>query len=405
MNKIYDVAVVGAGPGGSAAAHYMAKADLDVLLLDKSDFPRDKTCGDGLTPRALHILDDMGILDQANNMGYRINGLELHARSGIHLEAPIPEHDVFPNHLLIVPRLQLDNLIRNRAIKSGAHFESPVLIREIDHHEKFVRLIAKKNNKKISYRAKVIILAVGANLPLLRKLNILKHQPKIILAARAYFEGISGLNDNVQAHLADVPLPGYGWIFPISKTAANIGLGYWASNMPFTNKPSSIRSEMKSFLKGSKLRPMLKNARMLGPIQSYPLRVDFNSAPTYGDRILLVGESAGLVSPLTGEGIDFALESGRLAAKFIIKKSPSNHFSRQTLVEYDTLLRKEFQSIFRFLNLVRNFYINPILVQRTIAVSEKRSEIRRILINVLIGQQHPSDFMSLQVIRRVLLGT
>ena len=248
------------------------------------------------------------------------------------------------------------------------------------------------------------ILAIGANLRLLQQLSILEYQPKMILAARAYFENMSGLSDRVQAHFADVPLPGYGWVFPTSETAANIGLGYWTSSLPFARKPASARSEMDAFLASPKLRAMLADAQMEGPIQSYPLRIDFNTAPTFGERILLVGESAGLVSPLTGEGIDFALESGQLAAHFLAERFPAADFSRAMLADYDRVLRREFQTIFRFLSYARRLYVNPLLMDRTIVVSEKRPELKRLLINVLMSQQHPSELLAPQVIRRVLLG-
>ena len=404
MSKTYDVAIIGAGPGGSATAHYLAKAGHDVILLDKSDFPRDKTCGDGLTPRALHVLEDMGILPEVRKVGYQINGLELHARSGIQLETPIPEHPEYPNHLLIAPRLHLDDIIRRRALRSGAHFESPVRVRAIEHESDAVRIRATKGGVQQSYRAKVAVMAVGANLRLLQNLGILKQAPRMILAARAYFENMEGLSDRVQAHFADVPLPGYGWVFPISKTAANIGLGYWSTRWPLARKPASARSEMDAFLESPKIKAMLDGAEMQGPIQSYPLRIDFNSAPTFGDRILLVGESAGLVSPLTGEGIDFALESGLLAAQFIQEKLPAGDFSPAVLHDYDRLLRRHFQSIFRFLGYARRLYINPLLMARTIQVSEKRPEIKRLLINVLMSQQHPSDLINPQIVRRVLIG-
>ncbi len=404
MSKLYDVAVIGAGPGGSSAAHYLAQSGLDVLLLDKFDFPRDKTCGDGLTPRALHVLDDMGILPEVRKVGFQINGLELHARSGIQLETPIPAHPQYPNHLIVAPRLQLDDIIRRRAIQSGAHFESSVRVRGVEQGDGFVRILSAQGGKQQSYCAKLLIVAVGANLRLLQDLGILKQAPKLIRAARAYFENVSGLSDHIQAHFEDVPLPGYGWVFPTSATSANIGLGYWSTLWPSSHKPASPRSEMDAFLNSPKLSKMLKDAEMLGPIQSYPLRIDFNSAPTFGERILLVGESAGLVSPLTGEGIDFALESGQLAAGFIAQKISVGDFSASVLAGYDRLLRDHFQSIFRFLSYMRRLYINPLLMNRTILVSEKRPEIKRILINVLMSQQHPSEMITPQVVRRVLLG-
>jgi geranylgeranyl reductase family protein len=404
MAKIYDVAIIGAGPGGSATAHYLAQAGLDVLLLDKSDFPRDKTCGDGLTPRALHVLDDMGILPEVSKSGFQINGLELHARSGMEMDTDIPEHPDYPNHLLVVPRIKLDDIIRRRAIRSGAKFESPVRVRSINHEKNSVHIHASQSGKKLNYQAKLIVVSVGANLRLLSDLGILVKKPNMIIAARAYFEGMQGLGDRVQAHFADVPMPGYGWVFPISETAANIGMGYWSTRKPLAGRKASIRSEMETFLSSPKIRTMLEGASMQGSIQSYPLRIDFNSAPTFGERILLVGESAGLVSPLTGEGIDFALESGQLAAQFIQDKMPAGDFGPEIMSEYDRILRNQFRSIFRFLNYVRSFYLNPILMHRTIQVANKRSEIKRVLINVLMSQQHPSEMINPQVLRKVLIG-
>ena len=399
MSHLYDVAVIGAGPGGSAAAHYLAKSGLDVLLLDKSEFPRDKTCGDGLTPRALHVLDDMGILDEVRSAGFQINGLELHARAGNSLRAPIPKHPQYPDHLLIVPRLKLDNIIRLRAIKSGAQFEAPIRVRRLETQADRVRVHTDVAGQP--FAARVVILAIGANMRLLRELGILKRQPKMILAARAYYEGMAGISDHVEAHFAGVPLPGYGWVFPTSHTAANVGLGFWQTSMPWRRMPASARFAMDEFLRHPKLQPRLAGAEQLGPIKSYPLRIDFTSAPTHAERILLVGETAGLVSPLTGEGIDFALESGQIAASFLVDAFARGDFA---LWGYDRLLRLEFQSIFRFLDYARRFYINPLLMGRTIAVAKHRPELKRLLVNVLMSQQHPTDLITPNVVRRVLLG-
>jgi len=399
MSHLYDVAVIGAGPGGSAAAHYLAKSGLDVLLLDKSEFPRDKTCGDGLTPRALHVLDDMGILDEVRSAGFQINGLELHARAGNSLRAPIPTHPQYPDHLLIVPRLKLDDTIRRRAITSGAQFEAPLRVRGIETHADRLRIHTDATGRL--FEARVGILAIGANMRLLRELGILKRQPKMILAARAYYEGMAGISDHVEAHFAGVPLPGYGWVFPTSHTAANVGLGFWQTSMPWRRMPGSARFAMDEFLRHPKLSPRLADAEQLGPIKSYPLRIDFASAPTYAERILLVGETAGLVSPLTGEGIDFALESGQIAASYLVDAFARGDFA---MAGYDRLLRQEFQSIFRFLDYARRFYINPLLMGRTIAVAKHRPELKRLLVNVLMSQQHPSGLITPNVVRRVLLG-
>ena len=185
MESMVDVAVVGAGPGGSAAAHYLAASGKNVLLLDKSDFPRDKTCGDGLTPRALDVLRDMNILDEATQAGFRINGLELHAKGGATMSARVPDHPVYPNHLLIVPRLKLDDIVRHRAIASGAHFASPVRVQNLKTEKDGVTIFADRDGKPVQYRARVAILAIGANMALLKQIGLLKHEPRTIVAVRA----------------------------------------------------------------------------------------------------------------------------------------------------------------------------------------------------------------------------
>lgn len=401
---LYDVAVIGAGPGGATAAHYLAAQGMDVLLLDKAEFPRDKTCGDGLTPRALHLLADMGILNEANQAGFRINGLELHAKAGNMMQAPIPDNPKYPDHLLIVPRLKLDDIIRKRAIKSGAKFESPVRVRNIEKKTDRFLIQAYREGNNQEYQARVAILAIGANMRMLQDLGILKHTPPVLLAARAYYEGMSGLSDRIQAHFAHVPQPGYGWVFPISESSANVGLGFWQSRLPWRKSPSSAPGAMKDFLQNPKLREMLSGAEQLGPIKSYPLRIDFATAPTYAERILLVGETAGLVSPLTGEGIDFAMESAHLAANFLSETFARGDFSRRAFSGYDRRLRQNFQRLFRALGNVRQFYLNPLLMSRAITVSRKHSEIKKLLVNVMLSQQNPSVMLNLGVLRRILLG-
>ena len=403
-NQIYDVVIVGAGPGGSTAAHYLAKQGMDVLLLDKADFPRDKTCGDGLTPRALHQLADMGIFEEADRAGFRVNGLELHAKSGKQMRAEVPAHPEYPNQLLIVPRLQLDDIIRQRAISSGARYQSPTLVRNIVTKSDRVMIQADFGGRKETYHARVAILAVGANMRMLMDLGILTHNPSVLLAARAYIEGMAGLNDYIQVHLGHVPQPGYGWVFPISETSANVGVGYWQKHVPWKKSPSSARSALEQFYLNPKMQAMLAKAKVQGAIRSYPLRIDFATAPTYAERILLVGETAGLVSPLTGEGIDFAMESAHIAAQFLENSFERGDFSLAGFASYDRLLRKSFQSLFLALGKVRKLYLNPTLMSRAIAAAGSFPEIKQLLVNVMLSQRHPSEMLNLRVLRNIVMG-
>lgn len=399
--RLYDVAVIGAGPGGSAAAHYLAQQGKDVLLLDKSDFPRDKTCGDGLTPRALHVLADMGILGEAEQAGFRVNGIAVYARRGASLQAPIPQHPDFPNYLLVVPRLRLDDIIRRRAVQSGAQFESPVRVMAVAPDADGVHIEAETNGSPVRYRAQVAVAAIGANMGMLRDIGLLNYKPRPIVAVRAYYEGMHGLDDRIQAHFERVPMPGYGWIFPTGPDSANVGLGMWREQAAASG---SLRTALNDFLEGTRLKPIMAGARLAGAIKSYPLRIDFTTAPTYGQRILLVGEAAGLVSPLTGEGIDFALESGKLAAEFLGRAFAAGSFERGALAGYDRLLRRNFQSIFRSLGYLRRVYVNPLLMDRIVRVCERVPEVKQQFVGILMGQQHPLELLRPRTLRQVLMG-
>lgn len=405
MSDLYDVVIVGAGPGGSATAHYLAQGGLKVAILDKAGFPRDKTCGDGLTPRALWVLKDIGILDEVAAFAYRVNGLELHGSKGDVVTAAIPAHEIYPDHLMIAPRYRLDDVIRGRAVESGAKFIERLHVRGVEQYDYHAEVVA--DNRGIEHRLKgrVVVLAVGANLGLLLKLGILAQPPPVTLAARGYYHGLEGLSDRAEAHFAEVPLPGYGWVFPISETTANIGVGFWESWVPWHKPPSSAKIALDHFLAHNpRMKMMMAEAELEGAVRGFPLRVDFAQAPTTHGRILLVGESAGLVSPLTGEGIDFALESGQLAARFLLERFEAGELGTAGLVAYDRLLRDHFQRLFVFLNRIRQVYNNPYLVNKTIRATRKSPEIKDLLVRVMMSEDDAAAMLNFSTVRKVILG-
>jgi len=213
---MYDVAIVGAGPGGSATAHFLAQRGLDVLLLDKSDFPRDKTCGDGLTPRALRVLSAMGLLPELTRQGCPITSYEVIAPNGRRTTSPITARP----GALVIRRTILDNLILQRARQSGAHFKSSVTVEKLDVRDDAV---AVRTNCE-TYMARRAVIATGAATGVLTSSSILHHQPKAMLAARGYTNNFPD-GANFQLSFKNAPSRGYGWIFPVGNGVANIGVG------------------------------------------------------------------------------------------------------------------------------------------------------------------------------------
>lgn len=402
---MHDVVIVGAGPGGSTVGYYLAKQGLDVLLLDKADFPRDKTCGDGLTPRALTILEDMGLLSELLPLGSRLNRVEIASATGQTVEAPFPGKNGRPGYTLIVPRLTLDDTLRSHAIAHGAQFQSQVRVTGVEANTKGVKITGKCSGGSFSATARVAVVATGASIPLLQQMGLLKKMPTVALAARAYFEEVKGLSDCMQLSFAGVPLPGYGWVFPLRHGAANIGAGIFPWGLAGRGMSRNTRQAFDRFIQNPQLKEMLAGARRVGPVKSYPLRMDFLTAPTYAERTLLVGEATGLVNPLTGEGIDYALESGKVAAEHLLRLLATDDLSLQRLAEYDPLLRRRFQRLFRVCSLTRDLFVNPLLINLMVRLAARRPDLKMTLIRIAFGEQNTLENITVQrVLRRVFAG-
>jgi flavin-dependent dehydrogenase len=247
-----------------------------------------------------------------------------------------------------------------------------------------------------SYRARVAIVATGAAFGVLMRSAILSRQPNAMLAARAYFEDLQHeVAHSFQLRFDDVPQPGYGWIFPVTGSSANIGVGF----LPH-RRSATVTQAFDRFIAGKALQPLLAGARQRGPMKGYPIRVDFLRAPTHAPRTLLVGEAAGLVNPLTGEGIDYALESGRIAADYL-----ANRFATDELVDfgdYHTLLHERFERIFQFSEWIRDWYCKPALLNLLVPLANRRPELRQLLASIVLGEREPRGYGPLTMLARLL---
>jgi geranylgeranyl reductase family protein len=384
---VHDAVVVGAGPGGSAAAHFLSARGLDVLLLDRAEFPRDKTCGDGLTPRALRVLEAMGVLPEVTAHGCGVDAYEVVAPNGRSTTAAITGD----HHALVIPRLSLDEILLRRAIASGARFEPRISV---------TRVVGSPGGACVhdadghTFEGRVAIIATGAATKVLRQSGILSHQPKAMLAARAYFDNLPrDLEAKFQLRFDGVPSPGYGWVFPVAHRTANVGVGF------LPNKHSGTAAQ--AFRGFAQIRS-IEGARQVGPLKGYPIRVDFLRAPTFAPNTLLVGEAAGLVNPLTGEGIDYALESGKIAAEHVVR-GLSSGVHQAWLTEYDRLLRARFEKIFRFSEWIRDWYCKPPLLNVLVPLANRQPELRQQLANIVLGEREPHGYGPMTLAARLMV--
>jgi geranylgeranyl reductase family protein len=327
LPRVFDVCIVGAGPAGSTAACLLARQGLSVALVDRARFPRDKTCGDGITPRGARVLARIGALADVAAAGFACRGVDVR---GPGLDDTTVEFTMRfdrdgsggPSDLIVLPRLALDDLLLRHALASGPNYFDDTKVVDIETRETHARVLTDTG---LVIDAAAVVLATGAESQLLRACGLLKQKPAVEHAARTYFDNVEGLTDRVVLFFDGVDLPGYGWIFPTSPTSANIGCGAFAQDDPSIEAddpgrpramPQAQRLE-KLIATHPMLVRMLRKATRSAPLRAYPLRTDFHRDFAGDGRLLVIGEAAGLVNPITGEGIDYALESAEfLAAAF-----------------------------------------------------------------------------------------
>jgi geranylgeranyl reductase family protein len=314
-----DVLVVGAGPSGAAAAFWLATLGHRVVVIDKKRFPREKTCGDGLTPRAVRQLDDMGLTDQLTEF-QRFDGLRSIGH-GITLELAWPKHPDFPNYGYVVRRRELDDMVANRAVKAGA-----TLLPATEATEPLIEdgrvvgaiVLDKDTGTSRAIRARYVIVADGANSRFGRALGTARNRTYPLgMAIRGYFT--SPLHDDpwIESHL-DIRnregnhLPGYGWIFPVGDGTVNVGVGLLSTFTGWKNVNTSHL--MDAFCATAPSRWGISPETSTGPPTGGRLPTGGSVMPRVGSTYLVVGDAAGSVNPFNGEGISLAYETGRLAA-------------------------------------------------------------------------------------------
>jgi len=396
-----DVIVVGAGPGGSAVAAHLARQGARVLLLDKQQFPRDKTCGDALSPTAARLCRQLGLGEILDRESQPIQGLVFTTPDGAVLRAKASASAGASEPARVVPRLVLDDQLRQAAIRAGAEFRGGTWVRGMEQPGELVRVQAEANGRELTLEARVAVLAVGANLKLLRDLALVPRRPDHSVAARAYFEGVQREPNQLRFHFDGVPLPGYGWIFPLVRGAANVGVGLFGRG---SRAPRSAAAALRHFLAHPPVRAFLDGAVPVGPVRGFPLRTDFHRSPLVRDRLLLVGEAAGLVNPFSGEGIDYALESAGMAAQALSSFLAGQLSPGQALRSYERAMRARFQRYFQLTALMRSVYMNRPGLYALGRACLRWPELLQLLVEVQLSQQNPWKAFTPRVVLWILRG-
>lgn len=389
-----DVLVVGGGPAGSAAAYWLAEAGHDVLVVERKHFPRDKTCGDGVTPRAVKQLTDMGLAPQLEQF-HRFHGLRAIAH-GKTLELEWPAHPIYPSHGFVVRRRDLDQMVADHAVKAGARMWQGAEAMGPLVDRGFVRgaTVKRKDTGRIEeVTARYVVVADGANSRFGRALGTSRKRDwPMGIAIRGYYESprhddpwiessleVKDRNGNVT--------PGYGWIFPVGDGCVNVGVGLLSTYKDY--KSVNTTHLMHEYAATAPAYWEIGPHTAVGEPTGGRLPMGGSVGPKAGPTYLVVGDAAGTVNPFNGEGIDYAYETGRLAATVLAEALSSGDGG--ALRQYPVLLEDEYGLYFKVARLFAHVIGRPLLMRELTRVGMQSRTLMEWVLRIMANLLRPDE--------------
>ncbi len=391
-----SVIVVGAGPAGASAAYHLAQAGVKVTVLDEKSFPREKICGDFVSPSSIAELQKIGIADlpafKRTNVIDRatiyVNGKEVVAGT-------FPSVGDLPRFSRVIQRSVLDSWVLEAAHNAGARFLEGFRVTDYAVDSEGVKVTATTIKGTQTLRARLLICAEGNNSVIACKLRgSVWPEDESAIVARAYFEEVSGNPNEANVFYDKDSFPGYSWLFPTGKHEANVGVGLVLGANPPAENPKELLKKLISNDAGMHSR--LEHAKLKGEIEVSPLNLHDPKMPVVEDRVLLVGEAAGLINPYNGEGIQFGLKSGRWAGETVV--ALKGDYSKVALSAYSKRVEDELGYGFKvselLLKLLRNRNLNYAWVRWIELMGEKSKidpQYARLTSGILSGMIFPNQ--------------
>lgn len=360
-----EVLIIGGGPAGAAAGYWLAKYGHDVTIVERKTFPREKTCGDGLTPRAVHQLELMGLAEPLSKF-HRYSGLRA-TGMGHELELEWPSHPVYPQHGYVVRRRELDQMVASNAEQAGATLLTghEALAPIVDRG--FVRgaTVQVKGGATREIHAKYVIVADGANSRFGRALGTFRTREwPYGTAIRTYWESPKHADPWIESAL-DVkdrngnPMPGYGWIFPVGDGTVNLGVGLLSTFRDF--KSVNTTHLLDAYAHQVADRWEIDPDKPEQKATSGRIPMGGSVGPKAGPTYLVVGDAAGSVNPFNGEGIDYAYETAQMAAQVLHEALVNNDPS--ALQQYTRMIDDEYAEYFKVARLFARIIGRPLLMR------------------------------------------
>ncbi|TWP37441.1 geranylgeranyl reductase family protein [Leekyejoonella antrihumi] len=397
-----DVIIVGAGPGGSATAAYLAMSGLDVLLLEKTRFPREKVCGDGLTPRAVRELISLGVPTPEDDGWIKNKGLRI-IGGGMRLQLDWPDVASFPPYGLVRTRQDFDDILARHAVKHGARLRqgcnvtTPIVddatgnITGVEAKE--MGQDGRATGKRLRYTAPLVIAADGNSSRLSLSMGREKREDRPMgVAVRAYYTSPRHDDDYLESWLElwskdaagkRVLLPGYGWIFGVGDGTSNVGLGILNTSSAFGK--TDYKDVMRQWVATMPQEWTYNEETITGPIRGAALPMGFNRQPHYDKGLLLVGDAGGMVNPFNGEGIAYAMESGRLAAEVVAQAFARGDAAgrERVLASYPGVMKDALGGYYTLGRMFAKMIGNPDVMRLAVKYGLPRQTMMKFLLKVM----------------------
>jgi geranylgeranyl reductase family protein len=388
LRRRWDVVVIGAGPAGSTAARILAARGHAVLLVDRSDFPRDKVCGDGLIPDALRCLRRAGLYETVARQGFHTDTLSIFSPSGVRVD--------LPGEFVTLPRMQLDTLLLRAAVECGAVF----------HAGRVTALSSQRHGVQLRFRdsatpvqARYAVLATGADASLHPGTAGMAERRADAVALRCYVDSPVGPEELIISFDRSI-LPGYAWIFPLGRNRYNIGCGVFHRGE--RHRRVNLRRTFAAFTQRFEPAREVWSARQASTsLLGATLRCGLEPRWAYdGGNVVAAGEVIATTFPFTGEGFGKAMESAEAAAEHLAAALAGD---ADALAAYPRILHEAFRPRYTGYQLAEHWIASP-WVSDLVARGVRRSErLRRAAAGVISESVDPRTVFSVRALAAGLL--
>jgi menaquinone-9 beta-reductase len=417
---VHDVVVVGAGPAGSACGYWLADAGWDVVVVEKKQFPREKTCGDGLTPRGVRQLADMG-LEDALAGSHRYTGLRAYG-FGRSIEMRWPQHPNFPDYGYTITRHDLDGLVAARAEAAGAtllqgtEVVAPVVDDSVAPTQPLPTLSGVTVKEKGSETARAIkgryvVVADGSNSRIGRVLGTTRRRELPLgMALRGYYRSDRHDDQFIESHL-DIrdaegnAVPGYGWIFPMGDGRVNVGVGLLSSEQRW--KGLNTTHLMDAFVGYAPVSWGLSPETSCGPPTGGKLPMGLSVGPRAGGNVLIAGDASGAINPFNGEGIAYAYETGRLAASALGHALTGE--GTEALLDYERELNAAYGPYYKVARAFVHMISHPEAMRLCVSLGMRSDALMNALLRIMANLMRPDaagpaelGFRAMELVSRLL---